>query len=35
MRISLIALAALVLVFWDRRTGKVFIGLTLQYWLRC
>jgi len=34
LRISLIALAALVLVC-DRPNGKVFIDLTLQYWLRC
>jgi hypothetical protein len=29
LRISAVALAALMLVFWDRPTGKVVIGLTL------
>jgi hypothetical protein len=29
LRIAVIAIAALVLVFWDRPTGKVIIGLTL------
>jgi hypothetical protein len=29
LRIAVIAIAALVLVFWDRPTGKVIIGITL------
>jgi hypothetical protein len=29
LRIAVIAIAALVLVFWDHPTGKVIIGITL------
>ncbi|HEY6813365.1 MAG TPA: hypothetical protein VI074_11830, partial [Propionibacteriaceae bacterium] len=29
LRIAVIAIAALVLVFWDQPTGKVIIGITL------
>jgi len=29
LRIGAVALAALMLVFWDRPTGKVVLGLTL------
>jgi hypothetical protein len=29
MRISVIAVTALALIFWDRPTGRLIIGLTL------
>jgi hypothetical protein len=32
--IVVIAIAALVLVFWDQPTGRVIIGITLACWLR-